>query len=353
MKKKIIINGKETRYSVSNDGRVFNDETGRELKGTTKTNEYQSIILTIDGESKTLLVHRLVAQAFCENPNPNEYIIVDHINGNKHDNRAENLRWVNNSMNMKNISSKSCPKKVKKYLGEFDENWIEIYDNPDYMINKNGTVVKINTRKILAQADRNGYKRVRLNGFMKSVHILVWESFNKQKVPEKRYVDHIDGNRSNNNLDNLRVVTQSENMKNAYRNGHAGQVRVKQYDLDGNFIKEYNNIQEAANEVGVTQAAVKSAANRHGTCKDFYWIREDDDTTIEQILVEWIPDGFVVIPEFPTYAINKKGKVYNKRNKKCLEWKQKTNSNLHYVNIGNTRRNINQLLHDVGFNGIE
>ena len=110
MKKKIIIDGKETRYSVTDDGRVFNDETGRELKGTTKTNEYQSIILTIDGESKTLLVHRLVAQAFCENPNPNEYIIVDHINGNKHDNRAENLLWVNNPMNMKNIPSKSCPK---------------------------------------------------------------------------------------------------------------------------------------------------------------------------------------------------------------------------------------------------
>lgn len=353
MKKKIIIDGKETRYSVTDDGRVFNDETGRELKGTTKTNEYQSIILIIDGKERTFLVHRLVAQAFCENPDPETHILVDHINGNKHDNRAENLHWVNNSMNMKNIKNRTKPKKTKYYNDDFDENWIEVYNNPNYMINKDGVVVKSFDRRILSQEDRNGYKRVLLNGSKKSVHILVWESFNDAKVPEGYYIDHIDGERGNNNLNNLRLVTQSENMKNSYRNGHAGQVRVKQYDLKGNFIKEYNNIQEAADEVGVTQAAVKSAANRHGTCKDFYWVREDDDATIEQILVEWIPDGFVVIPEFPTYAINKKGEVYNKRNKKTLNWKQQKEGTVHYVNIGGTKRSINRLLNDVGFNGIE
>jgi hypothetical protein len=43
MKKKIVVNGKETNYSVTEDARIFNDITGRELKGTYKTNEYHSV----------------------------------------------------------------------------------------------------------------------------------------------------------------------------------------------------------------------------------------------------------------------------------------------------------------------
>lgn len=347
--KKIFIDGKETRYSISDDGRVFNNETGRELKGTIKTNEYQSIILTIDGKERTFLVHRLVAQAFCENDNPEENTIVDHINRDKHDNRAENLRWVNFSENNKNKDYTKNRNYIKKYYdGDLNENnWVTIYEHPNYMINNDGMIIRKWDKYIVSLQNRNGYKRASVDGSLKSVHVLVWESFNNKKVPSGYNIDHIDGNRSNNNLNNLRLVTHSENMKNSYRNGHSGQVKVKQYDLNGNFIKEYNNMQEAADEVNVTQAAVKSAANRHGTCKDFYWIREDDDATIEQILVEWIPDGFVVIPEFPTYAINKKGEVYNKKTKKCLTWKQQNANTKYYVNIGGTKRTIDRLLFDV------
>jgi hypothetical protein len=43
MKKKIIINNKETNYSVTDDAKIFNDKTGRELKGTYSTNEYHSV----------------------------------------------------------------------------------------------------------------------------------------------------------------------------------------------------------------------------------------------------------------------------------------------------------------------
>ena len=43
-------------------------------------------------------IHRAVAELFV--PNPNNYPCVDHINGDKHDNRAENLRWCTQRMNI-------------------------------------------------------------------------------------------------------------------------------------------------------------------------------------------------------------------------------------------------------------
>lgn len=47
---------------------------------------------------KTQFIHRLVAQAFI--PNPQHLPQVNHINGNKDDNRAENLEWISPSGNM-------------------------------------------------------------------------------------------------------------------------------------------------------------------------------------------------------------------------------------------------------------
>ena len=47
-----------------------------------------------------LNVHRMVAELFCDNPN--NYNEVDHIDGNKHNNNKDNLRWVTHKENMNN-----------------------------------------------------------------------------------------------------------------------------------------------------------------------------------------------------------------------------------------------------------
>ena len=56
--------------------------------------------------SKKYLVHRLVAEAFCENPDRERFNVVDHINTDTLDNRAINLRWCDTAGNLANPISR-------------------------------------------------------------------------------------------------------------------------------------------------------------------------------------------------------------------------------------------------------
>ena len=63
-------------------------------------------------------VHRLVAIAFCENPNPYGFRLVDHISGDSLANAASNLRWLNHQLNcMNQVGTKNCyfMRKCKKW----------------------------------------------------------------------------------------------------------------------------------------------------------------------------------------------------------------------------------------------
>lgn len=53
---------------------------------------------------KSFYKHILIAKQFIENPDPERYGVVDHINHNRTDNRIENLRWTSQRMNTNNRS---------------------------------------------------------------------------------------------------------------------------------------------------------------------------------------------------------------------------------------------------------
>jgi len=65
---------------------------------------YYSLFL----ENCTVYVHRLVASAFCENPCPQHFRIVDHIDENSLNNMESNLRWINNQLNHLNRTSNNA-----------------------------------------------------------------------------------------------------------------------------------------------------------------------------------------------------------------------------------------------------
>ena len=86
-------------YFVSNTGKIRNVKTGRELSQYLMPNGYLSLHLHKNNKEKGFLVHRLVAETFIDNSNNCD--TVDHLNGIKTDNRAENLQWLSRSDNVK------------------------------------------------------------------------------------------------------------------------------------------------------------------------------------------------------------------------------------------------------------
>jgi hypothetical protein len=65
-----------------------------------------------------------------------------------------------------------------------------------------------------------GYVMIKLNGSSYLAHRLIWVYHNKT-IDNKLVIDHINNSKSDNRIENLRLVTQSENCKDIYRHGGA------------------------------------------------------------------------------------------------------------------------------------
>lgn len=86
-------------YEISNHGRVRNRRTGRILRTHINTQGYECVQLRYPDGVYTKRVHRLVAEAFHDG----EYygMDVNHIDGNKLNNHADNLEWCDRSKNIR------------------------------------------------------------------------------------------------------------------------------------------------------------------------------------------------------------------------------------------------------------
>jgi len=79
-------------YVVTDTGQLYSNRTNKWLSPSTDKYGYTYYVISINGERKTIKAHRMVAQCFI--PNPENKPTVDHINGDRRDNRIENLRWA-------------------------------------------------------------------------------------------------------------------------------------------------------------------------------------------------------------------------------------------------------------------
>lgn len=79
-------------YVITNDGKLYSNRRNKFLKPATDKYGYLCHTISINGKRSTHKAHRLVATSFIQNEENKP--TVDHINGIRTDNRAENLRWA-------------------------------------------------------------------------------------------------------------------------------------------------------------------------------------------------------------------------------------------------------------------
>ena len=149
------------------------------------------------------------------------------------------------------------------------EKWVPSV-HPDYRVSNYGRVMHWRKRLVLKQhTNKGGYKCVSLAGQNYRVHRLVAMAFipNPENKPN---INHIDGNKKNNNVDNLEWCTQQENIQHKIEVlGKTNKRYFKRCELyyNGEFIKEFEDIKAAskyASERGAKESMLRKHYKSHG-----------------------------------------------------------------------------------------
>lgn len=257
--KKPILNYEN--YQIDEDGNIFNTSSQKFLKGSIGENGYKYYRLSKDGRKKMFYAHRLVAEHFL--PNIENLPVVNHKDGDKLNNNVNNLEWVSYNDNAKHWHSNREKINVNReyYIEDLpNEEWKQ-YKN--YLVSSCGRVRHKKNNNLLKPSLACGYYKVRLsnNGLVEDclIHKLVWSLFSTYDMPDSNTViDHIDGNKLNNNINNLRRITLSENIRAALyeQKTNSSAKRVGQYSLEGDFLNEFVSTRAAAEALNLDSSTI-------------------------------------------------------------------------------------------------
>jgi hypothetical protein len=323
-----------TNYEASNLGEIRNKETQKKIIPYKNQCGYVGTSITNDlGKRKSLLIHQLIALTFI--PNPENKPTVDHINRIRDDNKLINLKWAThieqsknkeinkidiirrnilkydleenlietyNSLNdagrqnnlssvtiknriNNNIVKNNCIFKYEEYNDLEDEIWKNInpliIDNYEgYLVSNKGRI-KNKFDYIFTLQNGGGYYNSRIGKTSFRVHRIVAQTFlpNPTNLP---VVNHKDGNKLNNFIENLEWVTYQENSIHAIENNlNPCRKKILQYDLNGIFIKIFDSITEASKfyncdhssiSIVLTKNSNRKENDRYATSVNYIWL---------------------------------------------------------------------------------
>ena len=156
----------ENSIAVSNYARAFSFIDGHFLKDQGQNTNYMYWYLNPWGEDTvTVPIHKAVAECFCEKPQIEDRLVIDHIDGDKHNNLASNLRWItykenSNAQDVQKRKAESI-KKTAQHRKEI-ETLTKLLSNKDdeiaYWKKKTGELEKeIDSLKIKCESSSKKY----------------------------------------------------------------------------------------------------------------------------------------------------------------------------------------------------
>lgn len=196
--------------------------------------------------------------------------------------------------------------------------WVIIKEFPNYKISNSGIVKNFKTNNIIKQVLCGQYYKVTLNDSPNKklknykIHRLVGEYFITN--PDNfNIIDHIDGDKLNNNVTNLRWCSPSTNVNNWYSK-RTKYNKIEQYNLQNELLKTWNSVSSIEKELNIKGGSIRGCCNGNmPTYKGFIWKYTQQDrkqqskTTID--LSNYVCIGKINGNDFSKYSISKDGSI--------------------------------------------
>ena len=330
-------------YKISDHGAVQN---GKGQRLNPKPNQFGYLVVGLwsQGVARTHQVHRLVALAFLENPKG--LPVVHHRDGNRANNRVENLEWatfrtnrqqqlpattarrgrpvIQESLDGRHVKTwisaaeaakalstppsniSSCCRRTTNTAAGFkwrfaetadsdpDEQWKDVGFKGQTIRASNLGRIQTRTGHITRGTKRGNYLYV----YDQAVHRLVATAFCGEPQDGKNEVNHLDGDGENNVASNLQWADRSENMKHAYYGAPEGKCSTRvlrpvlQVLSDGTDVR-FPSIAAASRATGILHGHISQAcAGIRRSAGGFEWEYDEQQLPLvpEPIVRITVPD---------------------------------------------------------------